>query len=518
MLLVYGDVTRSVWYFVFSIYTSVRGAVASESKLCQTSGFFIQYGTETSGTSKTYHIEHVSDLLPDYAVLLIAVHSALQIFRPASRGTSDGLYDYRYYLFSAGIVLPVIMAGLAFLNPGPAYESLGAFCQLPIRPIWYRLALSWIPRYIISIVIVGLAGAIYAYVGCEFRSYANPSGLQTPMTTTMGLSRHDGDVETADKDLERRMTESEPVYPRRASSIAHDVVSAQQKEQGVAFGPTTYLPIPPTPEICVNSQALSESSTDFPLKRSASARPRLHVVRSGYAMKASPPVLDLQGPLSPHSRPTQDPLANLTPTTSNPPPSTIPDDRERPSISPTESRPKSQRRRINRQLRLLFVYPLAYTLMWLLPFVHHSMNYSDYWANHPVWLIRFGQTLCFCSMGFIDCLVFCMRERPWRKIQSSDGTIWGSLAVWRTSRNSFAESNGTATRMRGDGSITRERSMTESAHERVSRARQSVRTSASDDKTRIAAGQARKRLDLEKVERLAEFRSRSLKGKEKMDV
>jgi hypothetical protein len=92
------------------------------------------------------------------------------------------------------------------------------------------------------------------------------------------------------------------------------------------------------------------------------------------------------------------------------------------------------------------------------------------------------------------------------------------LAVWRTSRNSFAESNGTATRMRGDGSITRERSMTESAHERVSRARQSVRTSASDDKTRIAAGQARKRLDLEKVERLAEFRSRSLKGKEKMDV
>jgi hypothetical protein len=49
MLLIYGDVMRSLWYFVFAIYAIVRGTLKTESRLCQASGFLIQYGTETSG-------------------------------------------------------------------------------------------------------------------------------------------------------------------------------------------------------------------------------------------------------------------------------------------------------------------------------------------------------------------------------------------------------------------------------------------------------------------------------------
>jgi hypothetical protein len=49
MLLIYGDLTRSIWYLVFAVYSLARGAVETYSPFCQTSGFFIQYGTETSG-------------------------------------------------------------------------------------------------------------------------------------------------------------------------------------------------------------------------------------------------------------------------------------------------------------------------------------------------------------------------------------------------------------------------------------------------------------------------------------
>jgi hypothetical protein len=49
MLLVYGDVIRSGWYFIFAVYSLVLGTVKTESRFCQASGFFIQYGTETSG-------------------------------------------------------------------------------------------------------------------------------------------------------------------------------------------------------------------------------------------------------------------------------------------------------------------------------------------------------------------------------------------------------------------------------------------------------------------------------------
>jgi hypothetical protein len=49
MLLIYGDLTRSIWYFTFAVYSLARGTVNTESKFCQASGFFIQYGTEISG-------------------------------------------------------------------------------------------------------------------------------------------------------------------------------------------------------------------------------------------------------------------------------------------------------------------------------------------------------------------------------------------------------------------------------------------------------------------------------------
>jgi hypothetical protein len=53
MLLVWGDLTRNVWYFTFAVYSLARGTVKSESRFCQASGFFIQYGAETSGACDT---------------------------------------------------------------------------------------------------------------------------------------------------------------------------------------------------------------------------------------------------------------------------------------------------------------------------------------------------------------------------------------------------------------------------------------------------------------------------------
>lgn len=49
MLLVYGDLTWTTWYFVFAVYSLARGTVRTAPIFCQTSGFFIQYGAETSG-------------------------------------------------------------------------------------------------------------------------------------------------------------------------------------------------------------------------------------------------------------------------------------------------------------------------------------------------------------------------------------------------------------------------------------------------------------------------------------
>ncbi|KAH7089068.1 G protein-coupled glucose receptor regulating Gpa2-domain-containing protein [Paraphoma chrysanthemicola] len=491
MCLVYGDLMRNTWYFVFAMYSLARGRVQTESKFCQCSGFLIQYGTETS----------------DYAVLVMAIHSALQVFRPASFGPSDGLYQYRYYVYFGGLALPIIAASLAFVNPDPAYLSLGAFCTLPIRPFWYRLALSWIPRYLIALTIIILAIAIYAYVGFEFRAYANlNTTLRTPTSTTTGMSQCDAEaglfIQTATTTSEK---EPMPDNTRRTSSVAHDVISSHRRGSNIAFGAQTPFTHPADiSHTSVYSQSLPSSATNLPLQRNLSVRPPLFVIPSGYTVKPPDNEDEQEGPLSPTSRPVDDPLASLTRRV----PNTDHDRSSSNNASPTSATQHHlhrERTRIHRQLRLMFIYPLVYTLMWLIPFVQHCMMYDDYQASHPIFWIRIVSTICQMILGFVDCLIFSMREKPWRSIQNSDGSFWGSFAIWRNSRLASVSSCGLVVgSMDGAGM---EASMAGSmSGAGGTNARRSVRTSASDDQTKLAVEQARARLDLEREDRLERMR------------
>jgi G protein-coupled receptor GPR1 len=106
----------------------------------------------------------------DFAVFFLAIHTALLVFRRDSNAVEGGLYKVRYYIYAINILLPATLASLAFIHAGrKSYLPYITWCYLPIRPIWYRLVLSWIPRYIILISILGIYLAIYIHVKLEYR-------------------------------------------------------------------------------------------------------------------------------------------------------------------------------------------------------------------------------------------------------------------------------------------------------------------------------------------------------------
>ncbi|KAF2423600.1 hypothetical protein EJ08DRAFT_557427, partial [Tothia fuscella] len=150
MMSILGCFIRGLWYFIFSVVVMGNKPVSTHSMFCQTTGFFIALGNE----------------ITDFATLFIAIHGALQIFRPSlgDFDSGDGLYKYRRYVFGVTLFLPLTLASLAFTNQDAPYTSQGAFCALPTKPIWYRLGLSWIPRYIIGLTVTGLAIAVYVHV------------------------------------------------------------------------------------------------------------------------------------------------------------------------------------------------------------------------------------------------------------------------------------------------------------------------------------------------------------------
>lgn len=120
------------------------------------------------------------------------------------------------------------------------------------------------------------------------------------------------------------------------------------------------------------------------------------------------------------------------------------------------------------------------------------------------------------SMGCVDSLIFSLREKPWKKIQASDGTFWGSFAIFGAPKAMDGNGNptgGDVEQAGGDGGpVALQRALTGSGGQRILRMKSGIRTSSSsNDHLQMAAEQARNRLELEREERLAAMRARVAK-------
>ncbi|OAG10152.1 uncharacterized protein CC84DRAFT_1084288 [Paraphaeosphaeria sporulosa] len=396
MLLIFGDLMKALWLFLQAVVSLARGTIITESAFCQSSGFFVQFGTEES------------DRIADFAVLCIALHSALQVFRPSNTVHSDGLYPHRHYVYAGSLLIPAMMAALAFINPRWGYMSQGPYCSLPLRPFWYRLALQWIPRYLIAIIILGLAIAIYAHVGFEFRALSNsvketkPSISTTTPIFSVG-SPEDGSANGPE------MSQYQVSHFGRDSSVV-SMVGQSRRASGVAS---------------VDSHTNTASDT----AHGSSIPGSPHTVDHWYML----PQLQTYDTANTANAPSVE--------KGNKPPRNISGDNSDGNTSPFSDAPSQhlqrqlaqKRARIHRQLRLMFIYPIVYVLVWLVPFINHCLTYQDHFAAHPLYWLSMINVICVTSMGAIDCLIFSLRERPWRHIPSSDGSFLGSLVWWRRS-------------------------------------------------------------------------------------
>jgi G protein-coupled receptor GPR1 len=88
------------------------------------------------------------------------------------------------------------------------------------------------------------------------------------------------------------------------------------------------------------------------------------------------------------------------------------------------------RDKIRRQLRFLFIYPLVYIGMWVVPFVSHVLQYDDRFAVDPPFALSCLTTIFVCTQAAVDCWLFSTREKPWRHIPGTDGGFWASLKFW----------------------------------------------------------------------------------------
>lgn len=142
MILLQIDLFKSAILVLVPAIELVHGPVISGSTTCHVIGCVLLITLEACNV----------------AIVLLALHTALNIFRG-----EGGLYPHRRLAWAVGLVLPLALASLAFINR-PAFVNTDGFCQVPERPRWPKRVLIWLPRGLCLVIIVFTYVATFVHV------------------------------------------------------------------------------------------------------------------------------------------------------------------------------------------------------------------------------------------------------------------------------------------------------------------------------------------------------------------
>lgn len=355
------DLLKACILLLYPSRVMTHGSAYLNQRFCQVVGFFTSVAIEGA----------------DLAILSFAVHTFLLIFQPrllvtipGSDRVEGGLYKYRYYVYGLSFVIPVVMASLAYIGVG--YSSFVCWCYLPQHPVWYRLVLSWVPRYLIVVVIFLVYGLIYYHVLKEFKalggyfSHMHRQHLRSLRSKNYNTVSFFSSLSYAFGSAKRYLADKfvVPSHLSRSSS-ACDSWLAPQPSRARQDSPKA------------ESQTHSSGDGNTPNESRGNTPPP---VRS-----PSP-----AGPLDPADA-IHDPELHAA------------------NLENFRRRQKA----IEKQMKSIFVYPFAYVAVWLFPFILQCTQFNYESSHKPVHWLNYLGAFMQPFNGFVDSLVFFYREEPW---------------------------------------------------------------------------------------------------------
>jgi len=327
----------------------------------------------------------------DFINLLIAIHTALSILRPRKITQESGLFPYRYQAYASFVVFSFLLPSLAFINPGhDAYVSQGTFCALPVRPFWYRLVLSWIPRYLILLIIIGVYMTIYIYTRRTFGTFDATFSSGSMSSQGMGSANSLGKSQDIQVSPEKAIPPCAPKssWPPTCKLSTRSAIAPRRPGMSCIppwrkYSFTQRIPVPRgLPE---NGTSHTKPNNLTSLLSAPGPRHRSDVLsdtvfRTPTLMEAlhDPDLLGIKRRI-----PSPDPNIFL----------------------------RVRHQEIQRQLRKMFIYPLVYLLMWIPAFVNHCYFYTK--NPSPPFALSCISLACLCLQCAVDSLVFSIREKPW---------------------------------------------------------------------------------------------------------
>lgn len=237
IFLILYDWMKAICLLLYPVRVLVTSKAYYDVGFCRVVGFFTAFSIEGS----------------DLAIISFAIHLALLVYRPNDRikrgiNYEGGLYRYRYIVYPVEILLPIVLASLAFID-NLGYTPLTNWCYIPSRPIWYRLVLSWIPRYIIMVSIIIIYICIYQHVTKQYSSVGRIVGdniiestMKQKLRKFMGFlmffkfSLTDDEIHNTNNRLQRGNINNETVQQFKTRRI-----QTQKQMRAIFIYPISYI-------------------------------------------------------------------------------------------------------------------------------------------------------------------------------------------------------------------------------------------------------------------------------------
>lgn len=383
----------------------------------------------------------------DFIILCFAVHIALLIFFPnmkfkfynhnrliTSNPQEGGLFPFRIYLYLTSLIFPSVISSVGYV-PSQGYKSgVNWSFLVTVRPVWY---FTWIFRYCIVILIISMYVGTYVHVTRQYKVVSSKMNLQGAQKQSL-LSTLLGDSiwYKMGKFIMMLVFPDVQISAKlhgRALNTKADMENIQKLHVpgDINFNEDPFS----------NSQGTSSTNNTYSVGQEEQQDQQRQ--QKEQRQKEQQQINQQQNQLEPDGSVDVDQL-NANSDEATEVESTESEkmrrlqrdvglDIQRMLHREAMDRFEVRRVQIMKQMKVIFVYPVSYILLWMFPFIHQcyilrhdgKVTWSSYtWYAMAAFFQAFNCT--------IDTLVFLYRERPWTlTVARVDPGMRFSYSLWR---------------------------------------------------------------------------------------
>ncbi|TID30776.1 hypothetical protein CANINC_000692 [Pichia inconspicua] len=313
--------------------------------------------------------------------------------------TSEGaLHQHRFTVIFISVLFPILVASISFYVDN-VYQGYIYFIFFRVwTGPWY---FTWIVRHVIDLCIIVIYISIYVYVLMQFKKVSNAfrkrrhngnrSRSQSRSRVREGSSSDESNDDDDDNDNDDSSEESENVMMNAfGDSIWYKIfkLCSMLIFPDVKIGSKLYGHSLDTEEDMENIRHLKSDSN------------MVEILRHDSVSTNEILGLDVTG-------------VNGTTTNTNPTINKTQISKQIQNLMYEEAmeRFKARKAQILNQMKIIFIYPISYLLIWLFPMINH---YQIVRLKHESTWSTIAAALCQPLNGFVDTLVFMIREKPWQ--------------------------------------------------------------------------------------------------------